>query len=128
MKGRAKQAGLNGMVGASVRHLRRIEEDLVHPVAFLTAEACDAKASAVGDARSLPRALEVAPADAPAAREMIVDLVVGPDRDRPLGRDPGTLGVRPPQATPAETAHPGGEDRGDDREREAQARPDASRR
>src|SRR5207249_705603 len=39
-------------VGASVRHLRRIEEDLVYPVTFLTAEPRDAKAPAGGGVAS----------------------------------------------------------------------------
>src|SRR5215467_13269838 len=113
---------------ASLRHLGRIEEDLVHAVTFLTAEPCDAKASAVRDACSLSRALEVAPADAPAAREVLVDLVVGADRDRALGRDPGTQRGRTQQAPPAELPESHRTHRGDDREREQQAGHDASRR
>src|SRR5207249_4537674 len=114
-------------VGASVRHLRRIEEGLVYPVTFLTAEPRDAKAPAVGHARSLARPLEVAPADAPAAREVIVDLGVGLDRDCPLGRDAGPLGGGASQAAAAEASHPGGKDRGEDREREEKTGHDSSR-
>src|SRR5262245_18535523 len=127
MKARTTQVGPNSNRGSSVRDLRRVEEHLVHAIAFLTAEACDPKASAVGDARALARALEVASADAPAAREVLVDLVVGSDRDRTFGRDPGTPCGRAQQAASPEAAESADTYRGDDREREEQARHDASR-
>src|SRR2546428_6591707 len=105
----------------SVEHVRRVEEDLLDRLALLADEAHDAEAMAADLARSVAAPLEVAAAEAPPPPEVLVDLSVGADVERPLGGRARAEARGASEPGAAEPAEPDDRDGRDDRDREEKA-------
>ncbi len=75
-----------------MEHLGGVEKYLFDGLALLAREARHPEAPPTCLARAFARALEIAAADAPPARQVLVQVAVRTDVDRTLGRRAGTAG------------------------------------